>query len=217
MVKDWVLQTIWLKSVDSTQTYIQDALKNKTITSATMVVSEEQTAGKGSRGNEWIGLKGNLFFSFCLEKNSLPEDLPLSATSIYFSFLLKKILSEFHSSVWMKWPNDFYLDDKKIGGTITNTSGRWFICGIGLNLIQSPKSFSHLDISIDKEKLLEQYQKTLKTLPSWKKLLKDFQIEFTKSKKFSTHIAERKVSLSTAELADDGALIINGQRIYSLR
>lgn len=212
-----MLKTVWLKSVDSTQTYLQDALKTKTISTAAMVVAEEQTSGKGSRGNEWIGLKGNLFFSFCLEKSSLPEDLPLSATSIYFSFLLKKVLSNLDSLVWMKWPNDFYLDDKKIGGTITNISGKWFVCGIGLNLIQSPSGFSHLDIPIDKQRVLEEYEKSLLNLPSWKKLLKEFQIEFTKSKKFSTHIADETVSLSTAELADDGALIINGQRIYSLR
>ena len=209
--------TLWLERVDSTQSYLLEALKSKEITQASFVVAKEQTAGKGSRGNSWLGLEGNLFFSFCLEKSFLPEDLPLSATSIYFSFLLKKILSDLGSDTWMKWPNDFYLDDKKIGGTITNISGKWFVCGIGINMVVAPKSFASLDIKIDKNMLLEKYEKTLKNLPSWKKLLKEFQIEFTKSKKFSTHIGEEKVALIDAELAEDGALIINGKRIYSLR
>jgi len=211
------LKTVWLKSVDSTQRYLLDSLKKDEISSATIIVAEEQTLGKGSRGNDWIGLKGNLFFSFCLEQSSLPKDLPLSATSIYFSFLLKKVLSEMGSSVWMKWPNDFYIDDQKIGGTITNMSGEWFVCGIGLNIVNAPESFTHLDIKIDNKTVLSQYEKSLLILPSWKKLLKEFQIEFTKSKNFSTHIGEEKVSLSDAELAEDGALIIHGQRIYSLR
>ena len=34
----------------------------------------------------------------------------------------------------IKWPNDFYIDDKKIGGTITNLSGKYVYCGIGTNL-----------------------------------------------------------------------------------
>ena len=212
-----MLTTIWLDSVDSTQSYLLQALKQKSITTATMVAAHKQTAGKGSRGNDWLALDGNLFFSFCLEKKQLPTDLPLSATSIYFSFLLKKVLADFGSKLWMKWPNDFYLDDTKLGGTITNMSGEWFVCGIGLNLVAAPETFNHLDISIDKEKLLSEYEKSLKILPSWKKLLKEFQIEFTKSKKFSTHIGEEKVALTDAELADDGALILNGQRIYSLR
>ena len=211
------MKTIWLKSVESTQTYIIEKLKEDLFVEPTMVVAETQTAGKGSRGNSWIGLKDNLFFSFCLQKSSLPQDLPLSATSIYFSFLLKQILASLGSHVWMKWPNDFYLDDQKIGGTITNLNAKWFVCGIGINLKNAPKEFAHLDIDIDIETLLHKYQQSLKNLPSWKKILKEFEIEFTKSRRFSAHVSGEKVALTEAELADDGALIIDDQRIYSLR
>ena len=211
------MTTLWLESIDSTQRYLIDELKESRITEPTLVATKEQTAGKGSRGNEWLGLKDNLFFSFCLKKEKLPPDLPLSATSIYFSFLLKELLALEGSSIWMKWPNDFYLEKSKIGGTITNINASWFICGIGLNLVQAPNSFKYLDIEIDSEYLLDKYQKKLENLPSWKKVLKEFKIEFTKSKSFSTHVEGEKVALSSAELADDGALVINGQRIYSLR
>ena len=211
------MTTLWLNEVPSTQSYLLDALKSNDIVSRTMVVAAQQTDGKGSRGNSWIGLEGNLFFSFAILKEDLPSDLPLSATSIYFSFLLKQILKDEGSLVWMKWPNDFYMQDTKIGGTITTVSSKWFVCGIGVNLVKAPDSFAHLDIEIDIVKLIQIYQKTLTILPSWKKVLKEFKIEFSKSKNFSTHVEGEKVALSDAELADDGALIINGQRIYSLR
>ena len=217
MDKDSVLTTLWLDSVPSTQTYLLDALKSEEITMPTLLVASNQTQGKGSRGNDWIGLEGNLFFSFCLEKNMLPEDLPLSATSIYFSFLLKKVLADMGSAVWMKWPNDFYINGHKIGGTITNISSKWFVCGIGLNLVLAPESFAHLDITIDKESLFNEYKKSLNKLPSWKKILKEFEVEFAKSKRFSTHVEGEQVALSDAKLANDGALLLNGQRIYSLR
>ena len=211
------MTTVWLKSVDSTQTYLLDQIKSGACQEAQLIATHEQIAGRGSRGNVWLGLEGNLFFSFCVDKDSLPKDLPLSAVSIYFSFLLKQVLAKEGSLVWMKWPNDFYLDDLKIGGTITQISGKWSVCGIGLNLKMAPEGFNHLDIKIDSKKLLDLYTQMLEFLPPWKKLLKEFKIEFTKSKNFSTHVEGEKVALKDAELADDGALVINGQRIYSLR
>ena len=60
--------------------------------------------------------------------------LPIQSSSIYFSFILNEIISNQGSSIWLKWPNDFYVDDKKIGGTITNFSNNCYYCGIGLNL-----------------------------------------------------------------------------------
>lgn len=211
------MTTVWLDSVDSTQSYLLNQIKSAECTTPTLIATHEQTEGRGSRGNVWVGLEGNLFFSFCIDKKTLPKDLPFSATSIYFSFLLKQLLSKEGSLVWMKWPNDFYLDSSKIGGTITQTTGQWVVCGIGLNLKMAPEGFKHLDIQIDSKKLLSLYTQMLKFLPSWKKLLKDFKIEFTKSKSFSTHVEGEKVALKDAELADDGALVINGQRIYGLR
>ncbi len=217
MDRDSILKIISLKRVDSTQSYLIEQIKQKKIAEPTLVTAKVQSAGQGSRGNSWIGLNDNLFFSFCLKKATLPEDLPLSATSIYFSFLLKEVLADLGSSIWMKWPNDFYLEDQKIGGTITNVTSDWFVCGIGLNMKRAPQGYQHLDISIENDTLLKKYEKSLKNLPSWKKLLKKFEIEFIKSKNFSTHIGNEKIALHDAKLADDGALVINGQRIYSLR
>ena len=100
---------------------------------------------------------------------------------------------------------------------MTNRVGDIFICGIGLNTKFAPRGFAKLDVLIDDEMLLQRYVNVLKSKVSWKDIFSKFAIEFHKSKKFSTHIFDKKIVLDNATLAEDGALVINGERIYSLR
>ena len=217
MESGWVVETLWLDEVDSTQTYLLDALKNKKVAAPFCIGAVQQTLGRGSRGNHWIGEKGNFFISFALERDSLPCDLKLESSSIYFAYILKEVLADLGSKIWLKWPNDFYLDEKKLGGVITNLVGETLVCGIGLNLKQAPCDFARLDIQIEAKKLSEMYMLRLKSFPSWKKIFSKFEIEFHRSKLFSTHSKNTTIELKDAILLEDGSLECNGQRIFSLR
>lgn len=217
MVRGSLLQIHSLKSVDSTQRYLLDALKEGKLTSPVCVTTECQEFGKGSRGNSWSGLEGNLFFSFAVARNALPSDLKLESSSIYFTYILKELLVEMGSSLWLKWPNDFYIGDKKIGGAITNLYKEHLVCGIGLNTRVAPEGFSKLDIEIENETILKHYFAMLKNPPSWKKVFSKYEVEFVKSKSFSTHSGDTRLSLSNAILLDDGSIECDGQRIFSLR
>ncbi len=211
------MQIHWFDELESTQNYLKEELKQGRLKSPVAIAAARQTGGIGSRGNSWIGLEGNLFFSFAIARDELPDDLSLESSSIYFSYLLKETLAEENSQVWLKWPNDFYLNDKKIGGTITFLRDNDLLCGIGLNLLKSPQGFAHLDIKIDKKELLNKFFKKIKKKSSWKQIFSKFEVEFTHSKKHSTHFENNKISLENADLNDDGSLNIDGQRIYSLR
>ena len=211
------MKIIYLDTIDSTQRYLKDLLKSKELTSPVAVVADEQSSGQGSRGNSWIGQKGNLFLSFSIPIKELPDDLRLESSSIYFSYLLKHVLEEQGSKVWLKWPNDFYIDDHKIGGTITNIVKEDLVCGIGLNLLSSPDGFSRLDIDISKENILNGYFNYLKKNIQWKHIFSKYKLEFYKSKEYFAHSKDIKVSLTNAVLQDDGSIVSDGQRIYSLR
>jgi BirA family biotin operon repressor/biotin-[acetyl-CoA-carboxylase] ligase len=211
------VQIHWFDELESTQIYLKEELKQGRLKSPVAIVASRQTGGIGSRGNGWIGLEGNLFFSFAIARNELPSDLALESSSIYFSYLLKETLAEENSQVWLKWPNDFYIKEMKIGGTITFLRDNDLVCGIGLNLLKSPQGFAHLDIEIDKKELLNKFFKKIKKNSSWKQIFSKFEVEFTHSKKHSTHFENNKISLENANLNDDGSLNIDGQRIYSLR
>ena len=217
MVKDWVLKIHYLESVDSTQSYLKKLLLDGKISSPYAVVSKMQTAGKGSRDNSWLGLEGNLFLSFSIPIASLPEDLKIESASIYFAYILKMTLENENSKVWIKWPNDFYLETKKIGGMITNIVQDSFICGVGLNLVASHENFAKLDIEISIEDLLQKYFQNLEKEFSWKQVFSKYKLEFYKSKNFSTHNNNEKISLTDASLQEDGSIISNNKRIYSLR
>ena len=211
------MQILWFDELESTQTYLKEELKQGRLKSPVAIAAARQTGGIGSRGNGWNGLEGNLFFSFCISRDLLPSDLPLESSSIYFSYILKECLSEMNSNVWLKWPNDFYLESSKIGGTITFLRDNDLLCGVGLNLVASPEGFAHLDIKINKKELLNEFFKKIKKKPSWKQIFSKFEVEFALSKKYNTHVENNTVSLENASLNKDGSLNVNGQRIYSLR
>ncbi len=211
------MKIIRLKEVDSTHTYLKDFILKNKYTQPLCFVTDYQTNGIGSRGNSWSGKKGNIFFSFVIQKEFLVYDLPTQSISIYFSFILKELLKKLNSQIWLKWPNDFYIEDKKIGGTITSISKDLIYCGIGLNLLDVSDDYGKLDIKIDVDKLLEDYFIELEKKILWKQIFSDFKIEFQHSKKFQTTIDNQKVSLENAILNEDGSIQVNNKKVFSLR
>ncbi len=181
------------------------------------VMALEQNAGLGSRNNSWSGGEGNFFASIALDLDTLPEDLPLSSASIYFSYLMKQTLEALGENIWLKWPNDFYLNDDKVGGTITKKVKNTLVCGIGINLKKSQNGYRALQCDISAQELLKNYLLALEKFPKWKQIFREYEIEFELSRKFSVHIENDKKSLSDATLCEDGSLIIEGKRVFSLR
>jgi len=155
------LQILSHKTLPSTQEYLKELLQTKKFSSPIAVTCDIQTQGIGSRDNKWDGLEGNLFVSFSLSLETLPKDLKIESASIYFAYILKVTLEELGSKVWLKWPNDFYIDSFKIGGMITNIIGKDIICGFGLNLVKAPNGFSMLDIKLEKTFFLKKYFENL--------------------------------------------------------
>jgi BirA family biotin operon repressor/biotin-[acetyl-CoA-carboxylase] ligase len=214
------LEIIYLKSSPSTHLELIEKLEDGTYKVPIALSADMQYNGIGSRGNSWQGLEGNLFLSFALDINTLPEDLPKHAISIYFSYIMKETLFEFGSKLFLKWPNDFYLNDKKIGGTITKIlKDKIVVCSMGINLKNAPKEFEIIDINIDKNRLIKSYFLKLKEDILWKKIFRKYQVEFSRSQRFLYYdeVEKRKVSLKDAKLLEDGSIMLNGREVYSLR
>jgi BirA family biotin operon repressor/biotin-[acetyl-CoA-carboxylase] ligase len=211
------LEIIYLESVDSTQKYLINEIKKETLKEPIAIVSDIQLAGVGSRNNSWVGINGNLFLSFAINMSELPIDLPLPSSSIYFGFLMRETLSSFGSKAYLKWPNDLYIDDKKIGGVVTNKIKDSLICGIGINFISDSSDFGALDISITREMLLNTFFNLLYKKKLWIDIFKSYTIEFEKSKQFKATINGNIVSLEESSINFDGSLNLNGEILYSLR
>ncbi|MAC84247.1 MAG: biotin--[acetyl-CoA-carboxylase] ligase [Arcobacter sp.] len=211
------MKIIKLNEVSSTHTYLKEYIQNNAYSENICICTDYQTNGIGSRGNSWSGVKGNLFFSFVLLKKDLPEDLPIQSASIYFSYILKEVLNQNKSSVWLKWPNDFYINDKKIGGTITTISKDLIYCGIGLNLKSVNEDYGKLDIQINSNDILKSYFDKLERKDSWKQIFNYFKIEFQHSRKFQATVDNEKILLENAILNIDGSIEVNNKKVFSLR
>ena len=129
-------------SLESTNKYCE-ALELAEVEDFTCYWALEQTAGVGQRGNHWEAAPGqNLTFSLVLHPEFLPAERQFNLTEA-LSLSLVDFLSSFHFPlpISIKWPNDIYVDGKKICGTLTSTrlQGSQIastICGIGLNVNQ---------------------------------------------------------------------------------
>lgn len=134
---------ICLNTVDSTNSYLNSLIAEKPPAEGLVVWALEQYAGKGQRGSSWISPPGvNLTLSILLQ----PRFLPLSE-QFWLTKALALGVADFISttvtgaSVKIKWPNDIYVNDRKIAGilvenTLESSSIKYCIAGIGLNINQ---------------------------------------------------------------------------------
>ncbi|QOG11769.1 biotin--[acetyl-CoA-carboxylase] ligase [Arcobacter sp. FWKO B] len=211
------MEIIYLEEVDSTQLYLKELISKNSLYQDIAVVSLNQTKGIGSRNNFWSSTKGNLSFSFTKSTSNLPSDLKLQSASIYFSFLLKELFSNKGSQIWLKWPNDFYIGTKKIGGTITNLVDDVLVCGIGINIEEISDEYGVLDIKIDILETLNEYFSILENKIPWKEIFSLYKIEYELSKNFQVTLKNRKISLRDSILCEDGSIVLENEKVYSLR
>jgi len=211
------LEIIYYECLESTQKKLVDLVRGGKIQSNTAIVAKKQTDGVGSRNNSWQAKQGDLLFSFAIKKEDTPDDLPISSVSIYFAFLMKELLNSLTQNCWLKWPNDIYIKNKKAGGVVTQLLKGYYVVGIGINLVKRENDFAHFDIKISVEKMLNSYFMLLKKRVEWQEVFSKYRIEFRNNNEFLTTIKGRKIAIKSATLSSDGALIVDNERIYSLR
>ncbi|WP_437919270.1 biotin--[acetyl-CoA-carboxylase] ligase [Sphingobacterium sp. LRF_L2] len=133
---------IVLEEVSSTNDYLKELLSNiKPLREATAIMAKHQTQGKGQRGSSWETKPGeNLTFSF----NLYPKNLSIAQSfnlNILVCLGIHRWVSSFSPAVSIKWPNDIYINNRKIGGIlienqIQGQQIRVATIGIGLNINQ---------------------------------------------------------------------------------
>lgn len=142
---DWNIQT--MESTTSTND-LAKIYANHNSTTPAIFISEEQTAGRGRLGRTFVSpSKTGLYISLCLFPTIALEDLSLitCATAVACIETLEQLTGK---SLNIKWVNDLFYQDKKVGGILTEVISDFesqqvqsLIVGMGINLIDSPQSF----------------------------------------------------------------------------
>jgi BirA family biotin operon repressor/biotin-[acetyl-CoA-carboxylase] ligase len=125
-------------------------LKAKEIASdvndGTVIVSEEQIAGKGRLGRQWISPKGKgIWMSIILK----PDIDPMHASKVTLigAAAVFKALNNLNIKALIKWPNDLVINNKKVCGILTEMSAELnkihhLVIGIGINVNIDEEDFT---------------------------------------------------------------------------
>ena len=134
------IQTVKYDSVDSTNNVAIRRIKNGKI-KPTLIIANSQKKGRGQYGRKWSSYKGNIFMTFYF---NLKKNITLKNLSKKIYMIIKKSLETFvNEEIKVKLPNDLLIRGLKVCGilqeSIIHNNDRYFIVGIGINLVKSPK------------------------------------------------------------------------------
>jgi BirA family transcriptional regulator, biotin operon repressor / biotin---[acetyl-CoA-carboxylase] ligase len=127
--------------VDSTNTRAIEWAKSGKAKTPLLVLAERQTAGRGRGTNRWWTGQRSLAFSLLVDEARLPESsaqFPLIALAAGMAVMgaVQPFLPDHRVS--LRWPNDLYVGEQKLGGILVEISGgRFAIIGIGVNVNNS--------------------------------------------------------------------------------
>lgn len=128
---------IHLQTIPSTNAFAKENYLSFDPKLITLITAEEQTEGIGKFNRSWHSPKGeNIYATFCFR---LPKDT-LHSTSIsnLLALSLCQILIDLDFTPQVKWPNDIFLNDKKVSGVLCETlfenNETIFFLGIGINV-----------------------------------------------------------------------------------
>ncbi len=106
-----------------------------------IIISEQQTKGRGQRGNKWISNRGNLFLTVFFK---ISKKISIKKITRINIMIIQKIISKLvNINASIKLPNDILINKKKVCGIlqeiIFKNSFKFLIVGIGINVERSPK------------------------------------------------------------------------------
>ncbi len=112
----------------------------------TVVHADRQTGGRGRGGRQFCSPPGGLYFSVILQPVLEPADFPL--LTLTFGVGLAQGLKRMTGvQPQLKWPNDLYLADRKLGGILTESGPlraglpEFVVVGVGINVAAPPEDF----------------------------------------------------------------------------
>jgi BirA family transcriptional regulator, biotin operon repressor / biotin---[acetyl-CoA-carboxylase] ligase len=220
---------IHFDSIDSTNTYARQLIRDNRPSEGTVITADYQTAGRGRLDRRWTAQPAsNLLASFVMYPQRPPDEwggLPLLAGCAACEAIA--VVSGLHPHV--KWPNDVLIGTAKVCGVLVESGSLgeqgWAVTGIGINVNQlafegefrlEPTSLAReAGRSFDLDTVLTTLCTSLDSLyrqwtdegnaaviARWKKLTRML------GRRISVMDGGESRSVTAIDIADDGALLV---------
>lgn len=222
-------------SIESTSKY---AVKNQaSFSDSAIFISEYQTGGFGRFNRKWLSPFGKNIYCTLLETVNL-DISKLNGLSLVVSISIAKVLNRLGLDAKLKWPNDLFINNKKIGGVIVNISAeindkaKLFI-GFGLNVnMQNNQGIKQdwTSIKLESNKHANRTNLLIEIIKTIKEDLSNFikegftsfkedyeKLNYLKDKEFSLVLADKKFNKCRySDLSQTGEIIVeNEEGCYS--
>lgn len=137
------------QTIDSTNTYARQ-LAEKNSVSGLVILAEQQTGGRGRRGKSWVSpFAANIYLSIVWDFEQGAEALEGLSLAVGVA-VRRALIAHGVQGVKLKWPNDIYVEQKKLGGILLEMIGDpaghcSVVIGVGLNVSMPVSQASAID------------------------------------------------------------------------
>ncbi|MFO8235417.1 MAG: biotin--[acetyl-CoA-carboxylase] ligase [Bacteroidales bacterium] len=225
-------KVISLLSIESTNDYARKLLTNGTPEDGTVIIAGEQHKGRGHGKNGWYSQRGkNLTFTIILYPYFISADNQFLLSKA-ISLGINDYLSQYLDDIYIKWPNDIYVDNYKIAGILIEND--WIgarmknsVIGIGLNINQQyfpdhlPNPVSLMQVMEHSFSLKTEFRKLLYCLDYRYKMIKnkyvdtvnkDYHNKLYRLNEYHTYTAEDEEFVARIiGVTDHGKLILESE------
>ena len=143
------------ETIESTNNYAKKIALEEL--DGTVIISEEQTKGRGRVGKQWYSKSGEgIWMSIILKPDMIPQKSPF--ITLIAGASIVKALNKLGVETFIKWPNDITINNKKVAGILTELSTEvdkinYIVLGIGINIktMKFSQEISEIATSLHKE------------------------------------------------------------------
>ena len=119
--------------VESTNDEARKDIISGKCSSGNLYIAGYQTSGRGRGGNRWVCPEGEgLLFSLVIDPDVAPAFW--YRMSLAAGLAIVDVIRDLGIEAKLKWPNDIYINDKKLGGILIEKVDDLLIVGVGLNV-----------------------------------------------------------------------------------
>lgn len=217
--------------IESTSTYLKQRVTS--LSNGEVCIAEAQTGGRGRQGKSWISPFGaNLYLSMYWKFEGGMN--ALSGLSLVVGIALCQLLKrQYATPAQLKWPNDVYVEDRKLAGILVEVEGQadnscHCVIGVGLNICMSELiggidqpwvnlqavTSQTVNKNILVAKFIEQLSDTLTCFEAngLAPFINDWQeFDWLKEQAVSVHLGDKKINGIAKGINDHGALLVDVQ------